>query len=243
MILSEWLKTKVYNAFLGQTICCLGDSHVKAFERVGARGGWTKTRFQLCVVPGASAQGLVNPNSKTNAMDIFGHFLRKVPSSSHLLFCLGEVDCGFVIWYRAKKHGISVEEQFRTSLSNYQGFVIQVARQGYQSIMILSTPLPTIQDDQDWGDVASLRMEQLTRMQVEAGLLERTRLTQAYNAEMRSFCSENNFTFIDLETPMMDVQTGVIRKEFLNTDPLDHHHDYDRTSDLLIKDIKALGFC
>lgn len=231
------------NRFLGvETIYSLGDSHIQVFEHVREAGAWKRTKFELCIVPGATAQGCVNPNSKTDALQTYRKYLRNVPKQKTILFCLGEVDCGFVIWYRAKKYGISVAEQFNLSLANYKQFVKEIEQKGYQKIIILSTPLPTIQDDQGWGDVAKLRVEQLTRKKVTVSLKERTDLTFSYNAELRAFCKKNSFVFIDLENQMLDEETGVIKKEFLNNNPLDHHYDYARTSVLLIQKIRALGF-
>ena len=53
-----------------------------------------------CIVTGSSAQGVVNPNSKTNALPIFRDILSKnAESHTHCMTMLGEVDCGHVIWY------------------------------------------------------------------------------------------------------------------------------------------------
>jgi hypothetical protein len=85
-------------------LCC-GDSHTKVFEYCNQ-----KTRrflFDICIVEGATAQGAVNPNSKTDALKIFTNKIANTKSDK-LLIMLGEVDCGFVIWVRSKRYNISV---------------------------------------------------------------------------------------------------------------------------------------
>tara|TARA_Y100000813_G_C23985175_1_gene268485 strand:- start:90 stop:353 length:264 start_codon:yes stop_codon:yes gene_type:complete len=87
------MKTKMVGKIL-----LLGDSHAHVFNLVD------KAAHDLfishCIVTGSSAQGVVNPNSKTNALPIFRDILSKnAESHTHCMTMLGEVDCGHVIWY------------------------------------------------------------------------------------------------------------------------------------------------
>lgn len=225
-----------------KTIHCIGDSHTKAFEYATINYRWKKTRFKLLIVPGATALGLVNPNSKTDAFALYRNYIKTVPKHNTLLFCLGEVDCGFVIWYRAKKYKQSINEQFHQSLSNYKTFIDEIEKQGYKSIIILSTPLPTIIDGQEWGDIAKLRKEQLNRKDITASLKERTELTVQYNKELNIFCEMKGYSFLNIEADTLDRNTGVVKKTYRNSDPLDHHLDHNQISFLLIKQLRAIGF-
>ena len=50
-------------------ILCCGDSHTRVFDYCNSRQN--EFVFDVCVVSGATAQGAVNPNSKTDALNIF----------------------------------------------------------------------------------------------------------------------------------------------------------------------------
>lgn len=50
-------------------ILCCGDSHTSVFNYCNSRQN--DFVFDVCEVGGATAQGAVNPNSRTNALNIF----------------------------------------------------------------------------------------------------------------------------------------------------------------------------
>ena len=107
--------------------------------------------FDVCAVGGATAQGVVNPNGKTNALNIFKNKI----NSSHadkILIMLGEVDCGFIIWVRSKRYNISVDEQINNSINNLFKFIdniINTTTYTNQDIIICGSVLPTIKDNTD----------------------------------------------------------------------------------------------
>src|SRR5687767_9103177 len=94
--------------FSRERILVLGDSHASVFKHWRFRFHLPRSRFQLCIVGGATVSGLDNPNSKTQAA---AHFENALLSSNptRIITLLGEVDTGFVIWYRAKKYRQPVE--------------------------------------------------------------------------------------------------------------------------------------
>lgn len=180
--------------------------------------------------------GMVNPNSKTQALETFKQNIEQVDRQDYLLFMLGEVDCGFVIWYRAEKYQIAVDEQFNISLENYLKFIRQVVNAGYSKIIICSVPLPTIFDGQIWGEVAKARSE------VRASLRERTQLTLKYNSILRDFCRDMGLFYLDFEAEILDSKTLVVKQEYLNKNPLDHHLDSKAMLPVLVRKLKEFGF-
>ena len=84
-------------------ILVFGDSHSMVFRYCNNKQN--KFKFHVCEVGGATALGLVNPNSKTNALPIFSNKIRNSNSKmfKKVFLMLGEVDCGFVIWVCSKK--------------------------------------------------------------------------------------------------------------------------------------------
>jgi hypothetical protein len=82
------------------------------------------------------------------------------------------------------------------AIASYSRFLLEVAASF--EVVCVSTPLPTIQDGNDWGDVANARRE------VTATLVERTTLTLQFNRQMRAFCTQHHIRYIMLD----DVSLG-----------------------------------
>ncbi|MEC4891521.1 MAG: hypothetical protein SAL07_24120 [Oscillatoria sp. PMC 1051.18] len=232
--------SRVYQQILkitgSKVIHCLGDSHIKIFEYISRENFWFHTRFKFSLVQGGTAMGLGHPKSKTQAIKVFSEYLQKVPKNDWLLFCLGEVDCGFVIWYRAEKYGVSVEEQFEYSLENYLNFLDELDKQGFKNIIISSVPLPTIIDDQDWGEVAKLRRS------IKTSLQQRTALTRQYNRHLQNYCEKRDWFFLDFESEILDPETGTVAHQYRHPNPLDHHLNAETVAPIIIHKIKQLGY-
>lgn len=179
--------------------------------------------------------GLANPRSKTNALHVFSNYIEGVQKDESVLFCLGEVDCGFVIWYRALKNNMSVEDQFELSIRNYQNLIMRAANRT-SSILVLSTPLPTIFDGHEWGEVAHARSD------VKASIRERTDLSLRYNRALQDFTLKHGFTYIDLQRHTLDLDSTLISRKFLNSNPLDHHLDPVKIAPVIRQELKSLNF-
>ena len=194
-------------------ILVLGDSHACVFKEDEAQlPGYY---FSVVDAGGATISGLKNPNSNSRALHQFKKALRWYFGGICVVM-LGEVDTGFVIWYRAKKHGMKVEEIFEKTVANYIDFIGTISKKKH--VVIISTPLPTIRDGQEWGEVAGLRKE------VDASLAERTRLTLNLNLRMQAFADEHGIHCINLDSVSID-EDQTVKAELRNADPNDHHYD------------------
>lgn len=182
--------------------------------------------------------GLANPHSKTKAMPIFMDYLDTIDTKDYVVFCLGEVDCGFVIWYRAEKHITTVQEQFNESLNNYFGLLGKYLEKILSDHLVLcSVPLPTIPDNKKvTSEVANKRLG------IKASILDRTRLTIKYNEKLREFCKQYGLQYLDLQSLTLDEKTGVVSDEYLNQNSSDHHLDSKKIATLLVPKMKLLGF-
>lgn len=206
-------------ALLLPRIVChvIGDSHTRGYRLAAEKYPWYRTSFKYCTVDGASALGILNPRSKTNAMDVFSDYtINNVSSGDRVVICLGEVDCGFVIWYRSEKYQDSIANQLERSLQGYTELVMLI-RQHTRHVFIASTPLPTIPDSLPVGAIAHARAE------VATPILERTKLTIEYNHRLREIAKSAHSIFLDFERETLDSTTGIVRSDFLNDDPSDHH--------------------
>lgn len=212
-------------------VLVLGDSHAQVFRYRRLRRAIPGVFFDVVSVGGATASGLANPNSKTQAYPLF----RRALASSRAkvaVVVLGEVDTGFVIWYRAQKYQEPVAAMLEAAVINYARFLAELQERGMQ-VMVISTPLPTIRDDNDWGEVANQRRE------VRVPLRERTELTLEFNRRMREVCQQAGLTYIDLDQASLGPD-GVVAAWLLNSNPRDHHYDHQAYARLLIDPLAAL---
>lgn len=210
---------------LTEEILVLGDSHTPVFNHSAFNKSFPESFFNVVTVIGATASGLENPNTKTQAYPIFKEALKQ-SSAKKIIVMLGEVDTGFVIWYRAKKYRESVAAMMDRAIASYSKFLQEVAE--HHEVVCISTPLPTIKDGNDWGEVANLRRE------VTATQVERTVLTLQFNRAMQVFCQQHAIRYIMLDEDCMG-ENGIVSELLLNRDPTDHHYDQDRYAGLLIE--------
>lgn len=208
-------------------IISIGDSHSMIFEG---------TPNVLAVyVTGATNMGLKNPHSQTNALDVFKRSLSEnLKEDDTIIFFMGEVDCGFVIWYRKEKYNETLESQMNESLTNYFDFILQY-KNLCKRIVVCDVVPPTIGDTRDGnGDVENLRLS------ITATQKERTDLTLRYNSEIKKFCQENNFTYLSFTEEMLG-EDGIIMEKYKNSNPDDHHLDSGMLSKILNTKMKELN--
>lgn len=193
-------------------VLCIGDSHaqVMGFVRV------PRTWIRVVCVEGATATGICNPESTTEARQIFDRHLKQMKPWQQLLIMLGEVDCGCAMWRRASREGISVRAQAEETLDYYEAFLRSVTDLGIAGVYVLSVPLPAI-DVPVAGDVTEARME------VTASQRERTCLTLDFNLRLRERCRAMGLSFIDVSDGLIDPATELIREEFVKRPRTNQH--------------------
>lgn len=211
-------------------VLVLGDSHVDVFKHACMQANFPDHFFNVVSVPGATVSGLENPNSATQAWPIFVASL-KASQAPTVIVMLGEVDVGFVIWFRAEKYGVPVQDLAQGALFRYQAFLAEL-QQRFRVIWI-SAPLPTIHDGNDWGDVANKRKE------VKATQAQRTQLTRQFNAAMQRYCQGRNIDSVMLDPDSLGAD-GRVRPELLNDNPLDHHYSPTRHVAMIAKKLKLI---
>jgi len=214
----------------------LGDSHVQQLDGVSVRYQFSTIPdnrtldIDVLSVGGATAQGAVNPNSKTNSMEIFRSTLDDLEDGKYdfVGMMLGEVDCGFVIWYYAQKHQIPIHEQLDRSLKNYEKFVTNYLLPKYEPdrICLFGSVLPTIPDNADRKFLKGARAE------VDATQFQRTSLTLIYNGLLQNLARKLGVYYLDITLETMDFSKGILSSKYLNPDPANHHLDDSRVAPL-----------
>jgi hypothetical protein len=213
-----------------QEVLVLGDSHAMVFQHAQLRAAFPRLFFNVHAVGAATLSGLKNANSATQALPAFRHALRH--SRARLaLIQLGEVDTGFVIWSRAQRLQVPVEQMLADALQNYFDLIEEV-RQTHE-VVCISAPLPTIADEQDWGEVAAARKS------VTASQLARTRLTLTLNERVQAHCRQVGVDCIALDQESLGAN-GLVAPSLLNPDPLDHHYDLAAYVRLLLPHLRRV---
>jgi hypothetical protein len=207
----------VKRLFLSE-ILVLGDSQASVFWHKPFNKTFQGYFFNVVPVGGATVSGLDNPNSKTQALAEYTSMILDSKAKNIVVF-LGEVDTGFVIWYRAEKYQSSVTEMADLALMNYQKLLKGLKDRFH--LICISTPLPTIKDGSPHGEVANLRKS------IKASQLQRTNLTRMFNKKIEENCSQNDIAYIMLDGESLG-DDGLVREDILNKDPADHHYDKDK---------------
>jgi hypothetical protein len=218
-----------------QILHCFGDSHAFVFVEIAKRDLLPHTWFDVVSVDGATALGMANPNSKTAALPTFRGVIDRLPADRKLLFLLGEVDCGFVIWYRAQKYGVSVDDEMAASLDRYTRFLRELLDEGRRNVFVAAVPPPTILDGGPLGPVGNARRE------VTASLPQRARLTKEYNDRLREWTRANACHFVDYEADVADA-SGLVRSELRSRNPLEHHLERGPYSRVVAEHLSRFGF-
>ncbi|AWB08114.1 hypothetical protein A6A40_24080 (plasmid) [Azospirillum humicireducens] len=194
----------------------VGDSHVQAFE-IAATLGLFRRQSHFLIVPGATAVGLRNPESHTQAIAHFQKALLPVLPGVMPVIQLGEVDCGFVIWWRAQTLGESVDAQLAASIEAYACFIDTLIDAGYSRVVVTGAVPPTIPDNHRQGAVARARHT------VSASLRERTDLTMRYNRQLAAEAARRRIPYTDISARVLDAGTGLIADAYRSPNPRDHH--------------------
>ena len=202
----------------------IGDSHAGIFKTSAMANALNGIDIETVAVHGATVSGLPNPNAVTQSL---AQFRKAIATANvdHVITYIGEVDTGFVIWYRASKYGESVARMFEQAVKNYQSLVDEVAQTS--APIVISTPLPTIRDGTQWGNVANARRE------VTVTQRERTELTLRFNDAMASFCRVRGYHYIDLDEASLGAN-GIVRPELLHSDPANHHYSPNAYMKLIV---------
>lgn len=208
-------------------VIVVGDSHANVFAEIRRRRLVPRTSFSLVSVSGATARGLANPNSTTDALARFGAALQVVPRSRRTLVMLGEVDCGFLCWYLAEREQTTVDAQLQISWAHHRHYLDGLLAEGRRRLGVVSVLPPTVDDYTTWTGLAN------ERRQVTADIEARTEATLAYNGQLKDWADQRGCAYLDLDPALIDPATGLLRDEFRNPDPTDHHLNPDPLASLV----------
>lgn len=217
-------------------VLVIGDSHCLVWNYIKHNNLLPGYTFTVKHVNGATSQGINNPNSKTNALPIFQRVIQNNHNKDYIMISLGEVDCGFALWYNSEKYNIPINEQLNKSLESYVIFLETVVKKFFKNkqIILLGSTLPTIEDQTD------KRFLKGARSSITASLVDRTALTFLYNRKLNEIARQYGLNFIDISNQTYDKNSKSVKKEFLHDDEFDHHLDPSKSAILWVDNFKKL---
>lgn len=215
---------------------CFGDSHIHMYRHTVSQGHLRRTIIRCTCARGATAYGLANPGSRSNALHTFQKRLESIPRCDYVLFMLGEVDCGSLLWHLSLNRALPAEELLEESLAHYEEFLGSLIGLGFENLIVSTIPVPAVIDDPPKTDTIPVRPK------VPASLQQRTALTLRYNARLRQCCNRMNLRILDFEADLLDESSGVVRDQLLRTDALDHHLAFLAVAPVLAANLRDLGF-
>lgn len=204
---------------------------MRVFEHWAFQLCMPRTRFDIVHVPGASATGMRNPKSLTQARRIFREALSAIPTDLVVLH-LGEVDTAYTIWQQAARRGTPVENLLQVAVDRYWNFVIEV--RATRAVAVLSACLPTLSDQgAPGGQVAAMRSA------VPASQRERTLLTLSFNEQLSRRCRAAGIPFLDSSVAAL-APHGIVKPAWVNRQRYDHHYARRPFAFWLIKQFRVL---
>lgn len=217
----------------GKKLLVLSDSHGGVFEYIYDNRLLLPHIVNVEIVGGATAYGLLNANSTTKAFDKFVAALHRFNKYDIVIIQLGEVDCSFILWEKARQKNEDVLLQLRYSLDGYRK-LLDVLLKLKKKVIISGVVLPTLKD----GQVAPAGVE--LRNRVAATQRAKTELVLSFNKELKEIARLYGFTYFDITEETIDWQNGVIKDEFVRNDIVDHHQNQEKTAVLWAAKIKEL---
>jgi hypothetical protein len=192
-------------------------------------------RFEIESIMGATVTGLTNPNSQTQAGPIFDRRLAEAatsdPRPAAIVLMLGEVDCGFVIWWTHEQKGDALDAGVQQAVENLTALTERA--QAIAPTIVVSAPLPTIRDNADFPDYAGLRRE------ITATQEDRTALVIDFNRRARIATEAVGATYLDLDSQSLGPD-GLVSPLLVKPFATDHHYDEDVYARLLQRELLGL---
>jgi hypothetical protein len=231
---NRWrLDARVRRARRNRRILVLGDSHARVFADPTFKA--FPGRFEIHSVIAATVSGLQNPNSVTQAGPIFERALSEAAARRNppmaVILQIGEVDCGFVIWWMHEQKGLSLDAGLSRAVENL--VVLAKRAQAVAPVFVVSAPLPTIRDNVDFGEYANLRRE------IKASQEARTALVIDFNRRAQEALEAVGVTHINLDEKSLGPD-GLVSPLLALRYKTNHHYDMTIYGRLLERTLRRM---
>ena len=186
-----------------------GDSHSKVLKYASTKQNTYK--FEVCVIPGATAYGIRNPKSISNSYEKIRHFVSG-KKTNKIIICLGEIDCAWLIWVKSKQNNISVKKQIKIHIDRLISFINDVLVKEYKykknNIILMCPTLPAQKNIHKYN-----RFKGLEKPLIEKNQKIRTNKTILYNNILKMQCNLYGYKYMDITNGLIN-KNGVIKNEY-----------------------------
>ena len=225
----KWLQSHLFN---GKRILILGDSHAGVFEEMFNQGYFKKNFVSCEIVGGATAYGINNAQSLSQAHTKFKKAVKRFHYCETVAIMLGEVDCSIALWVIAEKNQQSPDDLLDHIVDKVNQFLKQHLNN--KKIIILAASLPTVFDHQIDDQVY------LPRKGKQYPHQQRTKLVISLNQKLDEMARQNGYAYLDITDAILDKKTGLISTDYVKQDMIDHHLSFSTTYDLWQQQFESL---
>ena len=143
------------------------------------------------------------------------------------------VDLGYLIWHHNQFRGSDIELMYRKCLRKLNSFVKHILATGNASVILISTPLPTVKKYTAVDSISSARAS------ISASLNTRMRQTLRFNHDIEQWANyySNRIHYINLDNDLLDTN-GLVKDKFAR--PNDHHYKPEEYAKLLGEKIRKI---
>jgi len=196
-----------------KSIVVIGDSHSRIWCKInGSVGGENllpNIKIHCRSIMSASAQGLINKDSKTGAGNLFLNYINSFKNIDFLMIQVGNVDMDFIL---PRTNGRTADEQIAISISAMEEYLKLLPIANNKKIVV-GVQIPTIDDAHINGYVPGNN----------AIHINRTNNTLKYNEILKKTVTEKSALFLDINEFIINKETGVFNKEFVGIHEWDNH--------------------
>ena len=214
-----------------RAVLVCGDSHSEVWRFIG-RLSATKRTGRTCVginvivnkVPGASAMGLRNPLSQTQAHSKFTRMLQSLEiEKKAVVFALGSVDLDFILILKMLSgEDCSIQQLIENSVSGLFNFIDSLIAKEIVSldqVCVQSVFPPCLESGNHLATVLKSKQED-SRVNEESleipTLRQRTHFALMFNEALLEESRKRGIEFLDFCSVLIDDETGVVQDRFRN---------------------------
>jgi hypothetical protein len=212
-------------------IHCIGDSHSLFFHgednvyfslESSQRNDSLLPYFKVYPIGPALAYNLYKEAESSKWRDIIFSLLgNRIPNSSYVLLCFGEIDCRCHLLKQAFLQNKPIEEIVKICVDRYFDFVLEVKEKGF-NVMIwgaVASALDTVVEDKGFPRFGTNK--------------ERNKTASIFNKELFSLCLKKDIPFISIFNNLVD-EEGVTIEDYY----MDQIHLSQRAMPLALEKIR-----
>lgn len=196
----EWFIRPMENVICAlvniRIIECFGDPSAHIFTRLNRAKCSTGIYYRCAIMANANA----------NAGNEFPAWLARVPAKHPVIFMLGEAGLSYLVSNKAEKVGgvaVDMEELLEDQFS-----FLDAQRSVYGRLILVTVPLPTVNDHESVDTLASGQINMESPQQGKRALL------MGFNRRLRKWAVTNKVYLLDLDAEINDPETGLLREEY-----------------------------